>query len=260
MLSKNKIKFINSLKEKKFRFLHKKFIIEGNKIVSDVLYADNPLIDEIIITQKWYEENQELLLKSGIQTTITKGQDIRKISSFKTPQDAIALVNIQETEVIPASLKDELVLVLDNIQDPGNLGTIIRLCDWFGIEHLICSEDTADCYNPKVLQATMGSIFRVKVVYTHLANFLQSSAKENITIYGTTIEGSNIYTSKLTSKGIIIMGNESKGIRNELWKDINHKLFIPSFKSKKETVDSLNVAVATAIVCSEFRRTALTKV
>lgn len=146
-----------------------------------------------------------------------------------------------------------LCLALDGVQDPGNLGTIIRIADWFGIEHIYCSEDTADVYNPKVVQATMGSIARIKIEYGNLPDFVDS-LPSNTPIYGTLLDGQNIYQQKLENHGIIIMGNEGKGISAPLIEKVNHKLLIPNFPEGRPTADSLNVAIATAITCAEFRR------
>ena len=149
---------------------------------------------------------------------------------------------------------DNLILVLDQIQDPGNLGTIIRLASWFGIEYIVCSPDTVDCYNPKVVQATMGAIAHVKVLYTDLSLFLNESILKGRTIYGTFLDGDNIYGSELKENGIIILGNEGNGISKEIEKIVTNRLFIPSYQSSARNVESLNVSIAAAIVCSEFRR------
>ena len=149
---------------------------------------------------------------------------------------------------------DRLSLALDGVQNPGNLGTIIRLADWFGISDIYCSADTADCYNPKVVQATMGAILRVKVHYLQLADFLKKTAANKTPVYGTMLDGVNIYQSELTPAGVIVMGNEGKGVSDECARSFTHRLLIPSYPPERQGSESLNVAMATGIVCSEFRR------
>ena len=179
--------------------------------------------------------------------SIIDDSDLKKISALATPNNCLALfkmsINIE-------SIDDNLTLVLDNIRDPGNLGTIIRLCDWFGISQLICSPDTVDFYNPKVVQATMGSLTRVNIIYTDLIDFL---TKTNLPIYGTFMDGDSIYKTSLPEKAVVIMGNEANGISSTIEKLIKNRLSIPRFGTIQKT-ESLNVATATAIVLSEFRR------
>ena len=170
------------------------------------------------------------------------------MSFLKTPQTALALFKIPQQDL--EEVLDELTVVLDGVRDPGNLGTIIRLCDWFGVKNLVCSKDTVDCFNPKVIQSTMGSITRVNVVYKNLAEFLQS---QDLVSYGTFMEGENVYQKKLRQKAVLVMGNEANGISLEIEKLISEKISIPQFGQSQET-ESLNVATATAIFLSEFRR------
>ena len=169
------------------------------------------------------------------------------ISSSSQPSDISP-----SSFLLPPSSKKSLLLSLDGIQDPGNLGTIIRIADWFGIDHIICSEDTVDAWNPKVVQATMGSIARVNIIYTNLIQFIDT-LPEGFPIYGTLLDGENIYTQTLTPHGLIIMGNEGNGISPEIRSRVNHRLLIPSYRTD-DTAESLNVAIATAITCAEFRR------
>jgi TrmH family RNA methyltransferase len=179
-------------------------------------------------------------------------EEIKKASLLKTPQDVIAVFVQPTIRLDKELLKKELTLVLDGIQDPGNLGTIIRLADWFGIKNLICSPDTADVYNPKTVQASMGGIARVNVFYESLPDLLDELP--DIPVYGTFLDGTTIYREKLTSTGFIVMGNEGKGIRPALEKRITKRVYIPNFPPGTESTESLNVAVATAVVCAEFRR------
>ncbi len=256
VLSKNKISFIRSLKEKKYRLIHCMFVAEGNKIITELIESKHTLTEEIFATERWLADNKKLVSGKGLKITPVSAGEIQKISSFKTPQEVLAVLRMPESHINPADIKDQLVLALDAIQDPGNFGTMIRLCDWFGIRHIVCSGDTADCFNPKVLQATMGSIFRVNVWYTELFEFIRDASEKKTEIYGTFTEGSNVYTSELTTSGILILGNESRGIRKKIWPYITQKLVIPSFNRQQDAADSLNVATAAAIFCSEFRRRA----
>jgi len=247
MISKNKIKFIRSLEKKKYRNETGCFLAEGNKLVADIL----PFFEcECLIAKaSWLATQGNIRTKELI---IAEENEIEKVSLLKTPQEVIAV--FRQPRYVPNSkaLKKELTLVLDGIQDPGNLGTIIRLADWFGVHQVICSPDTADVYSPKTIQATMGAIARVQVFYVSLPDWLKE--KEGIPVYGTFLEGNNIYTENLSVAGLIVMGNEGNGISRPVEKYITRKLFIPNYPPRSESTESLNVAVATAIVCSEFRR------
>ena len=237
MLSKNQIKLIRSLELKKNRKRENLFVAEGPKVVGDLLKAGfHP--HSIFSTQP--HDNAQ---------TVTE-DELRRISFLQHPQEVLALFEISPTSSLqlpPSSLS----LALDGIQDPGNLGTIIRIADWFGISTIFCSQDTADCYNPKVVQATMGSIAHVNIVYGDLVKLLSETT---LPVYGTLLDGENIYQQELTKEGIIVMGNEGNGISQEVRPLITHRLLIPNFSTQGETAESLNVAIATAITCSEFRR------
>jgi TrmH family RNA methyltransferase len=247
MLSKSKIKFIRSLEMKKFRNESACFLAEGNKLVSDIL----PFFEcECLIAKSsWLATQGDIHAKELI---LAEEEDIEKASLLKTPQDVIAVFRQVSYPIDSEKLREELSLVMDGIQDPGNLGTIIRLADWFGIKNVICSPDTVDIYNPKTVQATMGAIGRVKIFYTPLAAFLEEM--KDIPIYGTFLDGENIYKEKLSTTGLIIMGNEGKGISPSVAEHISHRLNIPNFPPGTESTESLNVAVATAVTCAEFRR------
>lgn len=247
MISKNKIKFIRSLEKKKFRNDSACFLAEGNKLVADIL----PFFEcECLITKtSWLATQGNVYAKELI---IAEESDIEKISLLKTPQDVLAVFRQPHCVLNNNELKNELSLVLDGIQDPGNLGTIIRLADWFGIRRLICSPDTADVYNPKTIQASMGAIARVQVFYLSLPDWLMDM--KDIPVYGTFLEGKNIYTETLSPCGLIVMGNEGNGISPCIEKQIDQKLYIPNYPPEADSTESLNVAMATAIVCSEFRR------
>jgi len=247
MLNKNKIKFIRSLEKKKFRDETACFLAEGNKLVAEIY----PFFecDCLIAKSSWLAMQGDIYAKELI---VAEENDIEKVSLLKTPQDVLAVFHRPNYVLDKETLKNELSLVLDGIQDPGNLGTIIRLADWFGIRRLICSPDTADAFSPKTVQATMGAIARVQVFYEALPVLLDEM--EGIAIYGTFLEGKNIYIESLSSSGLIVMGNEGNGISPPVEKRITQKLHIPHYPSDAESAESLNVAMAAAIVCSEFRR------
>ncbi|HJX70567.1 MAG TPA: RNA methyltransferase [Bacteroidales bacterium] len=232
------------------------FVVEGDKMVSEIIQQEPARIEQLYMTENWYRKSglsssQEPALPIFILTV----KEMERISSFKNPPEAIALIQIPFFQPDHKEIAGSLSLVLDTIQDPGNLGNIIRIADWFGIHNIICSADCADCFNPKVLQATMGAIMRVKIHYTDPEVFLQRlSQLPEFGIYGTFLRASNIYTSRLSPNGAIIIGNESKGIRKELLPYITERISIPPFEAEEVKIDSLNVAAATAIICSEFRR------
>ena len=247
MISKNKIKYIRSLELKKNRNKEGKFVAEGFKVVDDLLALQHA--DLIVATGEWLRGKH-----FGAETEVIEvtDEELKKVSFLQHPQQVLAVFK-QATSGDYSINTSELSLALDGVQDPGNLGTIIRIADWFGITHIYCSQDTADVYNPKVVQATMGSIARVKVEYGDLLGLVESLSAD-VPVYGTLLDGDNIYQQKLENRGLIVMGNEGKGISPALAKKVNHKLLIPNFPEGRATADSLNVAIATAITCSEFRR------
>lgn len=243
MVSKNQIKLISSLQQKKQRIAHQLFIAEGIKGVQELLDAHFEL-DHLYTTQNDFET-----VSNSLKTVVSEA-DLRKMSALATPNTCLAVFRIPKEKEIVAS---GLIVALDDVRDPGNLGTILRLCDWFGIQQLICSKETVDIYNPKVVQATMGSIARVNVSYVDLKDFLKTTS---IPVFGTFMNGDNIYKASLPQEGIIVMGNEANGISSELEKIIKNRLTIPRFGAIQKT-ESLNVATATAIVLSEFCRASL---
>lgn len=247
MISKNKIKYIRSLELKKNRNKEGKFVAEGFKVVDDLL-ALQPA-DLIVATQEWLHGKHFADQTEVIEVT---EEELKKVSFLQHPQQVLAVFR-QDTSGDYSINTSELSLALDGVQDPGNLGTIIRIADWFGITHIYCSQDTADVYNPKVVQATMGSIARVKVEYGNLLALVESLPAD-VPVYGTLLDGDNIYQQTLENRGLIVMGNEGKGISPALAKKVNRRLLIPNFPEGRATADSLNVAIATAITCSEFRR------
>ncbi|SNU11700.1 RNA methyltransferase, TrmH family [Prevotellaceae bacterium KH2P17] len=248
MLSKAKIKYIRSLEQKKYRKAEGVFVAEGPKVVGDLLETMDARL--IVATGQWFSANGASL-KGDCERIEVSENDLRRVSLLQHPQQVLALFPQQNQPTAPPA--HQLSLALDGVQDPGNLGTIIRIADWFGINRIYCSNDTADVYNPKVVQATMGSLARADIMYTDLTE-LASSLPADYPVYGTLLDGDSIYKQQLTDYGLIIMGNEGNGISPELRPKINHKLLIPNFPDGRKTADSLNVAIATAITCAEFRR------
>ncbi len=244
MISKNQIKYVHQFELKKFRKQEGLFIAEGHKVVGDLLktgYAPK----QLFATAEWIADNP---VAGAIEVS---NDELTKLSLQQHPQQVLALFPIPNTQHLSPNTQ-QLSILLDNVQDPGNLGTIIRIADWFGIDTIYCSEGTVDAWNPKVVQATMGSIARVHIIYIDILQMLDSLPKD-FPVYGTFLDGENIYTQELSQKGLIVMGNEGNGISDAVRARVTHKLLIPDFH-KGPTADSLNVAIATAITCSEFRR------
>lgn len=240
MVSKNQIKLISALHQKKQRLINKLFFAEGVKVIQELLQSNFEL-EHLYTTQNDFQS------VNALNRTIITEQELKKISALSTPNTCLAVFKIPaENQIIATGL----IVALDDIRDPGNLGTILRLCDWFGIKQIICSRETVDIYNPKVVQATMGSIARVNVNYVDLKTFL---SKTELPVYGTFMDGVNIYQSVLPQNGVIIMGNEANGISEEIEKMVTDRLTIPRFGELQKT-ESLNVATATAVVLSEFKR------
>lgn len=251
MISKNRQKLIRLLERKKGRTEHGLFVAEGPKLVGELLAAGwQP--DYVAATPAWWEGAGKGMASKVIQDVVTD-EELQRCSLLKTPQQVLSLFPIPQCEAsLPEVASAELCLALDGVQDPGNLGTIVRLADWFGIHHVFCSPTTADIYSPKAIQATMGAIARVHV---HYIDLVEALSRCDSPIYGTHLDGENLYEKRLTKEGVIIMGNEGNGISPEVGALVSERLFIPPFPSDRTTVESLNVAIATAIVCAEFRRT-----
>lgn len=241
MVSKNQIKLITSLQQKKYRSIEKLFFAEGVKVVQELLQSNFEL-------KHLYTTQHDFDAIDFSKKTIITDSDLKKISALTTANTCLAVFKIPNSEYI---IPKGLIVALDDIRDPGNLGTIIRLCDWFGIKNIVCTTSTVDVYNPKVVQATMGSIARVNVNYIDLVSFIETA---KLPVFGTFMDGNNIYNEKLPSEGIIVMGNEANGISDSITKSITKRLTIPRFGDVLKT-ESLNVATATAIILSEFRRT-----
>ena len=247
MISKATIKKIHALDMRKFRRNERLFVAEGPKLVDELCATMKPVY--IAALPEWISEKAKIV--SGTEYDIVTSDELQRASLQKNPQQVIALFPIPEHRFCTEQLKNELVLMLDGVQDPGNLGTIARIADWFGIRNIICSAETADIYNPKAVQATMGALARVKFHYTDL---LQLLSQYDGPVYGTFLDGENIYGQELSENGIIVMGNEGKGISQGVGEMINRRLYIPNYPIGTQTTESLNVAIATSIVCAEFRR------
>ena len=250
MLSKNKIKYIHSLDLKKNRKEERAFVAEGHKLVGDLLGHFSCRL--LVATRSWLEKNPKINADEIIEVT---QEELTKASLQKAPQEVLAIFEQPVYTMQPEVVSESLCLALDDIQDPGNLGTIIRLADWFGIEHIFCSQGTVDVYNPKTIQATMGALARVKLHYCNLPSMIAELG--NVPVYGTFLDGDNMYEKKLTNYGLIVMGNEGNGVSKEVAELVNERLYIPNYPLQRETSESLNVAVATAVVCAEFRRRAI---
>lgn len=251
-LSKNRIKYIRSLEQKKIRKEERVFLAEGPKLVGDLLGRFPCRF--LAATASWLKEHTSV--PAG-EVAEAAPDELSRASLLKTPQQVLAVFEQPEYELDRLVFQNSLCLALDDVQDPGNLGTIIRLADWFGIEHIICSPNTVDVFNPKTVQATMGGIARVKVHYTPLPALIRSLG--DVPVYGTFLDGKNMYEQPLSEHGLIVMGNEGNGIGKEVEALINRKLYIPNYPQGKDTSESLNVAIATAVICAEFRRQAAWK-
>ena len=251
MLSKNKIKYIHSLDLKKNRKEERAFVAEGHKLVGDLLGHFPCRL--LVGTRSWIDKHPMINADEVIEVT---QEELTKASLQKAPQEVLAIFEQPSYLMQPEVVAQSLCLALDDIQDPGNLGTIIRLADWFGIEHIFCSHGTVDVYNPKTIQATMGALARVKLHYCDLPAVIASL--DNVPVYGTFLDGDNMYEKTLTNHGLIVMGNEGNGVSKEVAALVNERLYIPNYPPQRETSESLNVAVATAVVCAEFRRRTIT--
>lgn len=247
MLSKNKIKYIRSLELKKNRKEEKVFVAEGHKLVGDLmgLFPCRLLAG----TAGWFSSHPDCHADEMIEV---EQEELSRASLQKTPQEVLAIFEQPVYESDSKVISESLCLALDNVQDPGNLGTIVRLADWFGIEDIFCSAGTVDIFNPKTVQATMGAIARVRVHYCDLPELI--SSLKGIPVYGTFLNGNVIYSETLSANGLIVMGNEGNGVSTEVEALINKRLYIPNYPHERETSESLNVAIATAVVCAEFRR------
>ena len=247
MLSKNKIKYIRSLELKKNRKEEGVFVAEGPKLVGDLIGHFKCRL--LVATSSWLDMNSHVKADEIIEAS---HDELTRASLQKNPQDVLAVFEQPDSAYDLNEVKKSLSLALDDVQDPGNLGTIIRIADWFGIEHIFCSHGTADVYNPKTIQATMGALSRVRIHYCHLSSLITSLG--DMPVYGTFLDGNDMYQETLSEYGLIVMGNEGNGISKEVGEMVNKRLYIPNYPVGRETSESLNVAVATSVICAEFRR------
>lgn len=248
MISRTRIKWIKSLEMRKYRLQEKAFVAEGPKLVGELLPYSTPLY--IAATKDWLDTNRHLL-RAVKEVDEVSQTELERASLLRTPQSVLAVMPIPERRLDISSLQKKLVIALDSVQDPGNLGTILRIADWFGIHEVLCSEGTADVYNPKCVQSCMGALARVKVFYCNLPEVL---GQVEMPVFGTFLDGTDIYKEELSGEGIIVMGNEGNGISQPVAKLVNRRLYVPNYPKGSLTTESLNVAVATGIVCAEFRR------
>lgn len=246
MLSKNRIKFLHSLQQKKYRKAEGVFVAEGTKLVGE-------LLGHFPCRYVCMTDGCTLPIPQGCECDIVTDEELRRVSTLECPQQILAVFAQPQYDVRMADVAaTELVLALDEVQNPGNLGTIIRLADWFGIHHIFCSQGCADVFNPKTVQATMGGLARIQIHYCNLPAEL--SALRSVPVYGTFLDGESIYRQTLSTHGVIVMGNEGRGVSPEVEACVTHRLFIPNYPEGTQTTESLNVAIATAVVCAEFRR------
>ena len=246
MLTKVTVKLVQSLKDKKNRQQNGLFIVEGTKAVIELL-GSKIIVKTLFTTNEWLTQHK-VMLKNNIELIVVNEKELKQLSNLVTPQQVIALAEIPKNEMPPENISKEFSVALDQIQDPGNLGTIIRIADWYGIKNVFCSQNCADVFNPKVIQATMGSFLRVDVFYTDLSAFFEK--QKNIPVYGALMNGEDLYQTKIKATGILLIGNEGTGISNELLKYVSHPITIP----KRGGAESLNASVATAIICDTWAR------
>jgi TrmH family RNA methyltransferase len=251
MISKQNIELVRSLSQKKGREESGLFVAEGEKMVFDLLKT------KLKLSVLYYTDEAEGLLNNfpdRAKSVRLSAREMERISAFKTPSDLLALFEIPTYQEAEIPSFDGLCLVLDGIQDPGNLGTIVRTADWFGISDVYCSPECADIYNPKSVQSTMGALARVRVHYTELTELTRKALNQQVPVYGTFMEGEDLFRTSLDTPALIVMGSEGKGISSELVPLLTKKISIPAFPAGKKELESLNVAVSAAIVCAEFRR------
>jgi TrmH family RNA methyltransferase len=250
MLSKNKLKTITALHQKKFRNQENLFIAEGEKVISDLIAAGWK-VQTVVATREFLDDIE---INETIEVIEASDEDMSRITTLATHQSVLAIAEMPKEDATIDFTKG-LKIVLDNVKDPGNLGAILRIADWFGIEEIICSNDTVDCFNPKVVMASMGSLFHLKVIYTDLKDvFEKNKSEKNLPVYGTMMEGKNVFEEKLAKDAFIILGNESNGVSEGIQSYITNAIHIPSFSTSKNGLpDSLNVSVAAGIVIAQFR-------
>jgi len=257
MISSSQIKLIRSLQQKKYRDLHKLYVMEGEKLVGELTggrAGSDHRVHLIFAGRAWITQNSAFLKDAGLEVVETDPSVMKKVSSLVTPTQVLALVHIPEGQASEADLAASPLLAFESIRDPGNLGTIIRTADWFGIDQIICTPDSADVYNPKVVQASMGAVTRVRVSYMEITRLLQTASFQGKAVYGTFLDGDNVYQMSLEKNPLILFGNESRGLSDKYDPYIRQRVAIPSFSKKGAGSESLNVASSVAVLCSELIR------
>jgi len=252
-ITRNQVKMILSLQKRRVREESSLFVIEGDKLVREYILAGNRVM-LLAGKPEWLDGEQEAVISGADEIVTVSYEELRRISSLRTPHNVLALAPMEKGVYSFSILQGKLIPVLEYVQDPGNLGTIIRIAAWFGMKNIVCSPDCVDFYNPKVIQATMGAFMHVKVWYTPLDEMLDKAVTDGIEVFGTTTDGGSIYDSGLASEGIILFGNESRGISGELLRHVTQRITIPGPHNQMAGIESLNVSMAAAIVCSEFAR------
>ncbi len=247
MISKNQIKHIRSLQLHKFRQIHCQYIVEGEKMLNELLNSEQKIL-QLFALPEWVELNKSLLSENNINPEIINQKELEGISALATPNKVLAVVAMQEENTVSFSLNEGLYIGLENIQDPGNLGTIIRSAEWFGVKAIFCTENTVDIYNPKVVQASMGSVFRVPVYYTDLEKLLVDNNQAES--YAAILGGKNVYETTFSDNAILLIGNESKGLSAKIVKQCKHQITIPSFGK----AESLNAAVACSVLLGLMKK------
>lgn len=253
MLSSSNIKLINSLGYKKYRERHGLFIIEGDRLVRELLESGKTVM-KLFALPSWLKETDASLLELAREVIKVNERELQKVSHLSTARAALALVRTEHHSPDIDSLSGNLSIALDNIQDPGNLGTIMRIAAWFGIENIICSTGSTDVYNPKTVQASMGALLHVRVSYADLAPVLSGLSEKGTPVYAATLDGQAVYDAAKSTKGMLLFGNEARGISGKLLPFVSHKISIPPAGKSGAGIDSLNVAMSAAIICNEFRR------
>jgi TrmH family RNA methyltransferase len=258
MISQSKIKLVRSLAQKKYRDQYRMFLVEGEKMVGEILSTapgGRYRLLEIIATGSWIEQHGHPDLKKEMEVTEAGEKQIAQMSNLVSPQPVLALIAMPEAEPEAASGADDLILGFESVRDPGNLGTVIRTADWFGVKHIYCSEDSVDLFNPKVVQSTMGAIFRVNVHYSELGSLIDIEFLNSRKIFGTFLNGESLYETDPGQAPFVLFGNESRGLSQALASRVHKRISIPSYtKETGQGSESLNLAASAAIVCSEFRR------
>ena len=254
MITKSELKYLRSLHQKKKRDEKNVFVIEGIKMINEALVSHPQLIKLLAYTSGIKHEISKEKALCNFSQIEMNSNEFEKISMLKNPQGVLAVLEKPTNDFPDTETMGNLTLILDGIRDPGNLGTMIRLADWFGIGYIVCSPDTVDCFNPKVVQATMGAIFRVKIIYCKLPDILADLKNSGYTVYGSLLSGENVYSKNHKLPAAIILGNEAQGISDSLLSFIDEAILIPNFSNSVQQSESLNVSVAAAILCSEFRR------